>query len=181
MILIIGISGAGKSFQGRTLSQKLNCSWVSLGSLLRQSIDSGDLRSEMLAGHLLDDSLVIPLLDKELKKLDAKNKECVLDGSPRTIAQAQWLVEQFRAKKIKFTAAIHLKVSEPEARRRLIERGRPDDNPQAIDERFEEYQEVIIKIIDFLKRNEFTVYEVSGEAPPPVVADKILAILGGAR
>ncbi|HMT55734.1 MAG TPA: nucleoside monophosphate kinase, partial [Candidatus Saccharibacteria bacterium] len=92
MILFIGVAGAGKSVQGKHLSDLLGFPWISTGELLRMHI-SGEKRQRMLRGELLTDEELYEIVEPILKEL-MNESQIILDGFPRTLAQAQWL-EQF--------------------------------------------------------------------------------------
>src|SRR5579884_2046770 len=107
MIAIIGIAGCGKSTQRQLLVQELDCAWIYPGELLRQHL-RGEQRDNLLAGKHIDDNITIPLLEADFAKKDVKHRECVLDGAPRTLAQAEWFVGQVNRGDIKLTGFIHL-------------------------------------------------------------------------
>ena len=92
MIVLMGVAGAGKSMQGRLLADEHGLAWISTGELLRVLI-TGKRRREMLEGKLLSDDEMIMILDKLLELINT-NEEFVLDGFPRTIPQAEWLLAQ---------------------------------------------------------------------------------------
>lgn len=159
MIILIGVAGAGKSVQGKLLAKDLGATWVSTGELLRQNI-SGDRREDMLRGKLLDDKEIISVISEFLHRGDAKN--CILDGFPRTITQAQWLLND-KSITDKLKAVIHLKADKKIVKERLLTRGRLDDNEHAIDLRFKEYEAETLPIIDLFKDNGIQIYEINGE------------------
>jgi adenylate kinase len=176
MIVLIGRAGTGKSTQGQRIAKDLNCEWVSVGNVLRANM-SGELAKKMLAGEILEDNQVLPLLDAEIKRIDAKKNEFILDGSPRTMTQAKWWVEKVKSGQVKATAVIHLDASEEVSKERLLSRGRPDDHEKAIQERFNEYEKVIIPILDYLEKENLPVYHVNAERSPEVVEAEIEEIL----
>ncbi len=176
MIVFLGLAGSGKSTQSQLLAQKLGCPWISTGQLLRDNIKDEAIRGRMLAGEMLDDSLLLSLLEGQLMKL--RQSEFILDGSPRTMNQARWLFEKVIKHKIKLTAVIHLKASKEVVRQRLLGRGRPDDTPEAIAERFREYDKTIVPILDFFRDNGVKVYEIDGEVSPKAVENQILKTAG---
>jgi adenylate kinase len=160
MIIFMGVAGSGKSKQGRMLADQLGLPWLSTGEFLRMLI-VGDRRKEMLAGKLLQDQEIIALVQQIFRVIDTK-QEFVLDGFPRTPAQADWLLSQVKHGQLDISAVIHLKVEEDEVRKRLLKRGRQDDTSEAIKERFLEYRQTIVPILDQFKEAGIIVHEVDG-------------------
>ncbi len=176
MIIFLGLAGSGKSTQGQLLAAQLQCPWISTGNLLRQKMDS-ETQEEMLEGKIVDDKRTLEVLDAEFKRIHADKSGFVLDGSPRTMVQAQWLVKKANAGEIKIRAIVHLKVSPQVAKQRLLARKRPDDHDSAIAERFREYEDNILPIVDYLKQQGLAVYEIDGNQPPQAVDKDILRAL----
>lgn len=177
MIIIIGIAGAGKSTQGQLLAERLNCPWLSVGQLLREHMD-GDQKKRMLAGEMVEDDLLLPILGDELKRLGADKNELILDGSPRNRHQAEWLAGKVSSADIKMTAVIHMTASQQTVKKRLLGRGRPDDTEAAINQRFLEYEKTIIPILDYLKARGFKIYDIDGEGSVEQEAELIKQALG---
>ncbi|MBQ2896980.1 MAG: adenylate kinase [Clostridia bacterium] len=95
-IILLGAPGAGKGTQAEKMSEKLNIPAISTGFIIRQAIadktEIGIMAKEYIdKGLLLPDEVVIKLLLERLEKDDCKNGY-ILDGFPRTIAQAEALV-----------------------------------------------------------------------------------------
>lgn len=176
MILFMGVAGSGKSVQGRRLADVLGLPWLSTGEFLRMLI-AGERRIEMLHGKLLEDQEIISLVQKIFSIIDS-NEEFVLDGFPRTATQADWLLNQVKHGQLKLKAVIHLKASEKEVEKRLLERGRPDDYKEAIAARFNEYRQETLPIIDHFKAVGIPVYDIDGERPLEEVHRDILKVLG---
>lgn len=175
MIIFTGVAGSGKSIQGRMLADELGLPWLSTGEFLRMLI-SGDKRKDMLAGKLLDDKEIISLVRKIFTVVDT-NQEFVLDGFPRTMAQSDWLLSQFKHGQLHITAVIHLTASKEGVRKRLLERGRPDDNEKAIIARFEEYEKEILPILKHFKSASVPVCDIDGEQNVKKVHSDILNAL----
>jgi len=172
MIILMGVAGAGKSMQGKILADEHGYAWISTGEILRVLV-TGRRRQEMLQGKLLSDDEMIAILDKIFDLIDT-DQEFVLDGFPRTVAQADWLFRQTRDNRFKLSGVIHLSASEEVVRRRLESRGRPDDTEAAISKRFQEYNSVTLPIIDHFKRLGVKVCEIDASRPPREVHDAIL-------
>lgn len=176
MIIFTGVAGSGKSSQGRMLADELGYPWLSTGEFLRMLI-SGQRRLDMHKGKLLSDGEMIELVQKIFNLIDTK-KEFVLDGFPRTIAQADWLINQVKHSQLKITAVIHLIASEEVVMQRLVTRGRHDDNEAAIKLRFKEYEDAILPILNDLKNAGIKVYDVNAEGSPEAIHQTILKDLG---
>src|SRR5260370_14338381 len=138
----MGVAGAGKSLQGKLLADEHGYAWISTGEILRVLV-TGKRRQEMLEGKLLSDEEVANILDKVFELIDT-NEEFVLDGFPRTVAQADWLLRRAKEGKFELSAVVHLRASEDVVKQRLIDRGRVDDTQEAIAQRFEEYKTVTL-------------------------------------
>ena len=94
-IILLGAPGAGKGTQAERISDKLNVPSISTGFIIRQAIadktEIGIMAKELIDnGQLLPDDVVIKLLLERIKSDDCKDGY-ILDGFPRTIAQAEAL------------------------------------------------------------------------------------------
>ncbi len=163
MIIFMGVAGSGKSYQGRWMADERGLPWVSTGEFLRMLI-AGDKRKDMLAGKLLGDDEIIALVRKIFNIVDTDHG-FVLDGFPRTVAQADWLLNQVKHGQLKVSAVVHLKASEEVVSRRLLKRGRPDDNKEAIRERFNEYEHEVMPILAHFKEAGIKVIDINGDQP----------------
>lgn len=177
MIILMGLAGSGKSTQSQLLAAHLHCPWISTGGLLREHMDQ-NTQADMLQGKMVDDDKTVAVLTSEFERIGAGTNECILDGSPRTMRQAEWLVSQAKAGKIFITAVIHLNVSKQTAEKRLLARRRPDDYISAIAERFKEYDTSILPILDLIKQRGFQIHEIDAEKPAEEVQSDILNALG---
>lgn len=177
MIILMGVAGSGKSVQGRLLADEYGYPWLSPGGFLRMLV-SGERRKSMLEGKLLDDSEIIALIQKIFSIIDTKN-EFVLDGFPRTPQQAEWLLGQVKAKQLNLTAVIHIVIEEDVVRKRLLERGRPDDHDGSITERFREYNQTTLPIIKLFEQHGILVYEINGDQTVDEVHADIIRALKG--
>jgi len=172
MIILMGVAGAGKSMQGKILADEHGYAWISTGEILRVLV-TGKRRQEMLEGKLLSDEEMINLMDKVLELIDPR-QEFVLDGFPRTVAQADWLLSQVRDKRFDLSAVIHLSASEEVVRARLLERGRQDDTEEAIAKRFSEYRSVTLPIIEYFRKEGAKVCDIDAANDPREVHDALL-------
>lgn len=176
MIILTGVAGAGKSMQGKMFADEHGYAWISTGEIFRVLV-TGKRRQEMLEGKLLSDEEVINILDTVLN-LIATDQEFVLDGFPRTIPQADWLLEQVHKGRLQLTAVVNLDASEDVVRERLMARGRQDDTEEAIAKRFEEYRTVTMPILEHFKKEGVDVHNIDASQEPRTVHDAILKAIG---
>jgi adenylate kinase len=175
MIIFTGVAGSGKSLQGKMLADELGLPWLSTGEFLRMLV-SGERRKDMVSGKLLDDKEIIALVQRIFTIIDVK-KEFVLDGFPRSVAQADWLLNQSKHGQLQITAVIHLVASEKAVKDRLLSRARQDDTEEAIAERFFEYEQAIKPILKDFRSSGVPVYDIDGEQSIKHVHDQIKKVL----
>ncbi len=179
MIIFMGVAGSGKSAQGRLLADRLGYPWLSTGEFLRMLI-AGERRRDMLEGKLLGDTEIISLVQKIFRIVDTEH-EFVMDGFPRTVAQADWLLSQRRHGQLDITAVIHLRASEEVVLDRLLQRGRQDDQAEAIKERFNEYQQATQPIIEDLDKHGVPVFEINGEGDVETIHEEIVKAIASVK
>jgi adenylate kinase len=175
VIILSGVAGAGKSVQGKLMADECGFAWISTGEILRVLI-TGSRRNEMLSGKLLSDQEVIRVVDKVFELIDTK-QEFVLDGFPRTTAQADWLMGQVKSGRIKLTRVMNLMVDEDTVRTRLAARGRLDDKSDIVEERFREYHNHTEPILDHFKRLGVDVVNIDASLTPEQVHQEIMSKL----
>ncbi len=178
MIIILGTPGAGKTTQARLLAERLNCPWYSMGQLIRDSVTGQD-RQQMLAGKIISDKVTLDIIDRTLAKIDTKNRECVFEGNPRSLPQAEWWLNQVNKGRFSITAVIHLAADVAVAEKRLVNRGRLDDhNDNVVETRFEEYQKSITPTLEYLEQNGIKVLHVDANGTIDQEAELINKALG---
>ena len=96
-LILLGAPGAGKGTQAEKICDKYNIPSISTGNILRAAVKDGTemglkAKSFMDAGQLVPDEVVIGIIKDRLKEKDCE-KGFILDGFPRTIPQAQALVD----------------------------------------------------------------------------------------
>ena len=132
MIILFGLAGSGKGTQAKALSEIFGWRTFSVGQVIR---DTGEYREIIDKGELIPDEDVIRLMNKQIEKAEAEGFDIILDGYPRTKAQAEYLVSNMANK---IDGAIIIDVPKEELYKRLELRGRDDDKEKdAIDRRFE--------------------------------------------
>ncbi|MBP7807641.1 nucleoside monophosphate kinase [Candidatus Saccharibacteria bacterium] len=172
MIIFVGVAGSGKSVQGRKLADRFGLPWLSTGEFLRMLV-SGERRKAMLQGELLGDQEIIALVQKIFSVVDS-SQEFVLDGFPRTTAQADWLLNQAKHEQLHITAVVHMVASEKAVEKRLLGRGRADDTPEVIQHRFKEYQETVIPLLAQFREAKIPVLDIEAEGEVEEIHDSIV-------
>jgi adenylate kinase len=167
----MGMPGSGKGTQGKILADRHGFHLISMGELVRLYV-TGERRKQMLAGTLLDDTEIIAIIDKVL--LSIKDDEnCILDGFPRTIPQAEWLLEQVKQGRFTLTKVFQLVASREAVVNRLSHRGRMDDDQNVITERLKEYDRLTQPLINWFDKNDVAVIDVNAEREVEAVNDDL--------
>jgi len=160
MILFFGPPGSGKSVQGQLLVERNGWAWLSTGELFRKTTDPEILEC-MAKGELISDDMTNRLVDDALKDLEGA-KHIVLDGYPRNVLQAQWLLNNAPAHKREVRALIVFETPEEELVKRLMGRGRSEDTEEVIKRRLEIYSEQTQPVLDFYKTKNLPIITVDG-------------------
>lgn len=175
MILLMGIAGSGKGTQSKLLAEKDGFDVVSTGDLLR-AYGSDDQHARMLKGEILGDAEVTVLLERALAEIEDQNN-VILDGYPRRISQAEWLLDQQKKGKFKITCVVHLIASKEAVKARLLERARLDDHADGIEQRFNDYEHDTVPILDHLAAAGIKVSELNAEQAVERVHEEIVHLL----
>jgi adenylate kinase len=153
-LVLLGPPGAGKGTQAARLVAKFGVPQLSTGDMLRAAVAAGTpigvrARAIMEAGALVPDEVVIGIIDERLDAADCA-RGFILDGFPRTVAQAEALRELLAGKGVRLDAVIELVVDEnalvDRMRKRVAETRaaggevRADDNPESFRTRLETYR-----------------------------------------
>jgi adenylate kinase len=128
----------------------------------------------MQTGALLTDQEVTELLDRALQNLDDQDRT-ILDGYPRSLAQAEWLLSKDKAGRFKVDYVLHLLASREAVKARMHDRGRADDHDDAIEARFREYEQTTLPILAYFEARGVRIIEVDGEQPIETVHKQIVA------
>jgi adenylate kinase len=186
-LLLLGPPGAGKGTQAQLLVERLGIPQISTGDMLRAAVAAGSevgrkAKSFMDAGKLVPDAVVIGVAEERLGRPDAK-KGFILDGFPRTAAQAEALDRMLPKLGCQLERCVALTVDEDELVKRLLRRaeleGRSDDNETSIRTRMREYREKTEPLITYY-RGRGVLREVNGLGEIEEVARRIAQALDGA-
>lgn len=172
MIIFFGPAGAGKSVQGQMLAARMGWRWLSAGQLLRDTHDI-ELIKEMQSGQLVTPERVNALMGEALKRAKSIDR-VILDGFPRQLSQAQWLIDNQPEHERSIGLIIVLEVPKSELLRRLEVRGRVDDVPEVIDERLKIYRTEMYPILSYLTEQGINITHVDGNGSVGQVHDKIM-------
>jgi len=180
-LVLLGAPGSGKGTQGAMLSQHFHVPHVSSGELLRGHVAAGTdlgrrVRAFLARGDLVPDDLVVDLVRDAL--VSAGNaRGYVLDGFPRTLAQAQRAFAVAAPAGATADAVIYLEISDEVARKRLSGRAQPDraddTDAAAIDQRLKVFHAETVPLLDYYEQRGILV-TVDAEAPVGAVSALIL-------
>ncbi|MCX7833010.1 MAG: adenylate kinase [Ignavibacteria bacterium] len=165
-LIIFGAPGAGKGTQADLLAKKLDLFHFSTGNYLRElatkETQIGKKVKQILdKGELVPDDIMIEII-KEALENNNKQNGFILDGFPRTIRQAEELDKIFKSMNLHDIIVIYLNVPDEEIIKRLLLRGRSDDNEEIVRKRLSVYKETTSKVLEYYKTNNKKIVEVNG-------------------
>lgn len=205
-IVLLGAPGAGKGTQAAKLVEEFATPHISTGDILRAAVKNQTelgkkAKGYMDAGDLVPDSLIIDLMDERLREPDCE-KGFILDGFPRTTAQAVALDDMLARLERPLDAALLVDVDPEVIIKRLTERRcckecgyigtaadatcpkcdgemyqRDDDNEATVRNRLDVYAKSTSPLIDYYK-GKGLLKSVDGERPVETVYVDVKALLG---
>ena len=159
MIILMGLAGSGKSTQGQMLAEATGRVWLSAGQVLRDTANA-EIHELQRQGELVPDAMTIPLMGEAITQVLAAGKDIVLDGYPRTAAQAEWLTGHVADK---IEAVVRIIVPKAELIQRMKLRGRADDQSiEAIEERFRLVEQNIYSVCEILQAKNIKIKDIDG-------------------
>jgi adenylate kinase len=156
-VVLMGPPGAGKGTQAVLIAEHFSCGDVATGDIFRANVAEGTplgraAQRYMDRGDLVPDDLVIAMVMDRLAERDC-GAGFVLDGFPRTVAQAEALDHRLAELDTPLNAALNFEVTEEELFRRLAGRSaalhRSDDTEQTIRHRLEVFAEKTQPLVDY--------------------------------
>ena len=152
-LLFLGAPGAGKGTQAAILSQNNAYLHLSTGELLRKEIEMKtnlgiQVKDVMNKGKLVSDELVLEIVRKNL---NGENKGWILDGYPRNLSQVNSLNDVLTKLNQPLEVVFYLEIPEEVLIKRLLLRGRKDDNEESIKTRLKIFRETTEPLIKYFK------------------------------
>ena len=179
MILFFGPAGAGKSVQGQFLAARQGWRWLSAGQLLRDTRDKEVLQAQQ-EGKLVSPEKVDEIMGDALSRASDVNN-IILDGFPRKLEQARWLIESRPLHGRSIGLVIVLEVPRAEIMKRLKLRGRVDDTLEAIDDRLRIYRQEMYPILNYFTEQGVNIVHIDGGGTPGQVHDKVMEELAACK
>ena len=193
-LILLGPPGAGKGTQATRLVEKYGIPQLSTGDMLRAAVKAGtpvglQAKAVMDAGSLVSDEIVVGIINDRIGEPDAHNG-FILDGFPRTVAQAEALDKMLAGKGMALDAAIELDVDAEKLVSRIVNRAaeakaagqpvRKDDDPEIFKTRLEAYFRDTAAVTPYY-RAKGLLHEIDGMASIDAVSKALDALLARYR
>lgn len=213
-LVLLGPPGSGKGTQGERLQEDLDLPYYATGDILRAAVREEtelgkEARSYMDKGDLVPDEVIIGVIAERIDSHEAEDG-FILDGFPRTVGQAEALLEKLEELRTRLTAAILISVPDEEVIRRLSGRRtcpnghifhvefdppeeedkcdvcgselhiRDDDKPEVVKHRLTQYKEKTEPLIEWFDERSL-LERVDGSAAPDDVYEDIRALMATLR
>jgi len=185
-ILLLGAPGAGKGTQAAFVIERLGVAHISTGDMLRQAVaDQTEVGKKakvvMDSGKLVSDDIVIAIAEERLSQPDAK-KGFVLDGFPRTLAQAESLDAMLTKMGTPLERCVAITVDTDAVVQRLLKRaeleGRADDNEATIRERMQVYDNQTSPLLEYYDNGDILA-TVDGMGGVEEISERVKTALSG--
>jgi adenylate kinase len=179
-VVLLGPPGSGKGTQADYIQRKLGLIHISTGDLFRKHLGEGTelgslARTFMDRGELVPDQVTVDMVRERLQEDDVL-RGVLLDGFPRTVAQADALADLVAERSEQVDAVVLLEVDEDVLVDRLAGRGRADDNPETVRARLEVYREQTEPLVDYYSVRG-TLRRVDGVGEIDEICNRIVEVL----
>ncbi len=180
-LIIVGRQGSGKGTQCQRLVDGFGLVHVSTGDMLRAAVEEGSefgrrAKEVMDAGHLVSDEIINGIVAERLAKSDVQTSGVLLDGVPRTLAQAEAIDEILADLDAAVDGVINLEVPIEEVTARMLARGREDDTDEAIAQRLALYEEQTEPLLEFYDARDL-VHVIDGLGSEDEVFERISQVV----
>jgi adenylate kinase len=165
-VVLLGPPGAGKGTQGAIISQQHGIPRIATGDLLRDAVKAGSplgMRSKayMDQGKLVPDDIILGLIEEKLESREAQHG-VIMDGFPRTIAQAKAVDRLLSSRGARVEYVLAFDVAEEELVRRMAGRagteGRSDDTPETIRRRLDVFRKTTEPLIAYYRQRDIVTH-----------------------
>ena len=183
-VLLIGPPGAGKGTQAARIADHFDLAKIATGDLLREQVanetELGKVAKEYMdRGDLVPDDIVIEMARDRMAQA-AEEGGYVLDGYPRTLAQAEAAYRWAVAKGIPFDLTLYFEIEEAELLARLAGRAREehrsDDTEETVRHRLEVFAAQTRPLVDYYQRRGVLV-RINAVGPVDAISEEIFATL----
>jgi adenylate kinase len=179
-IVFLGPPNSGKGTQAKIVAGRLGEQAISTGEMLSEAVEEGSPLGRQVAeildaGELVDDATMARVVGERLARRDTA-RGFLLDGYPRTLAQAETLERVLDERGEGLDVALLIDAPEDELVARALGRGRPDDREEVLRERLRVYRERTAPLVGYYEERGL-LRRVDGDHPVEEVTSRIFAEL----
>jgi adenylate kinase len=189
-LILLGPPGAGKGTQAARIGARYGIKQLSTGDMLRSAVAAGSevgrmAKDIMARGDLVPDDVVVQIIAERIEQDDCRHG-FILDGFPRTVAQAESLERLLEKRGMQLDAVVELGVDDMILIERIEKRAmetaggpRADDNADALKKRLDVYHAQTAPLVAFY-RHKGLLRSVDGMAGVESVTNEIISVLDAA-